>query len=165
MPNSEHSHFGTCHIGTSTILDQFGQIATSTLIRCSSRRLWLARSTRDREWTKLLGKHWRQYRTRIWTWQSWRCYNNGQYHEWVHERDRAGGTVWIGNTKAMTGLIWTCTEERWSTYWEKDFEDGATRKEETGKIGQDGDVKSVVATRDGRSRNKKREKLTRSNYV
>ena len=30
-------------------------------------------------------------------------------------------------------MVWTCTEERCWVYWEKDADEGAARKEETGK--------------------------------
>ena len=67
---SEHSHFGTCHIGKSTIRDcttaifqfttymQFawkvGTSANSALIRYYLLRLKLFSSPRDREWTNRL---------------------------------------------------------------------------------------------------------------
>ena len=73
MLNWEHSHFETCHIGTSTIRDcttalfqvtmyrQFarkvGPGANSALSRFSSLRLWLSRTTRDREWTNQLVRY------------------------------------------------------------------------------------------------------------
>ena len=58
---------------------------------------------------------------------------NGQYPEWVHQRDSASGTVWRENTRGKTEVVWTWTEERWWVYGEKDAEDGTARKEETGK--------------------------------
>ena len=68
--NSVHSHFGTCHIGISTIRDcttalfqvtmyrQFARkvspSANSSLIRYYLLRLWLSMSTLDHEWTNRL---------------------------------------------------------------------------------------------------------------
>ena len=48
----------------------------------------------------------------------------------VHQRD-----TWFGEKTREARLWWFghCTEERYRVYWEKDAEDGAARKEETGK--------------------------------
>ena len=40
--------------------------------------------------------------------------------------------VWKEHTRGLTVVVWTCTEERYRVYW-KYAEDGAARKEETGK--------------------------------
>ena len=42
---------------------------------------------------------------------------NGQDQECVHQKDRAGGTVWRENMRGRTEVVWTfigpiCTEER-----------------------------------------------------
>ena len=51
----------------------------------------------------------------------------------LHQRDSAGGTVWRESTRGKTEVVWTCTEESCWVRWEKDADDGAARKEETGK--------------------------------
>ena len=47
------------------------------------------------------------------------------------------GTAQVGrfgeNTRGETEVVWTCTEERWWVYWEKDAEDRVARTEETGE--------------------------------
>ena len=62
---------------------------------------------------------------------------NGQNQEWVHQRDGTGGTVWRENTRGETEVVWTCTEERWRVYREKDAEDGVAEKEEMRKAKKD----------------------------
>ena len=46
------------------------------------------------------------------------------------QRDSAGGTARIENTRGKTEVGWTCAEERLWVYWEKDAEDGAAKKME-----------------------------------
>ena len=45
-----------------------------------------------------------------------------------------GGTVWRENKRGETEVVWTCIEERWWVYWEKDADYGVAMKEETGKV-------------------------------
>ena len=42
-------------------------------------------------------------------------------------------TAAVRCARGKTEVVWTCTEERCWVHWEKDADDGAARKEETGK--------------------------------